>query len=116
MGLPDRLKAVAAIDPEHWAFEREGRRIAWRKLSDTASRLDLLVRAAGVDDGAAIFVVMGNRLESVLSVLATLLADRPAVYVNALLPEDARASRSSARCGRRCWSGRLPTSRRRSPA
>jgi long-chain acyl-CoA synthetase len=90
MNLSNRLKAVAEIAPDQWALERDERRASWGRLRSAGDEIDSLARQAGVTDGAGIFLIVRNSLECAVALIGLLMCERPAVYVNAVQPEERR--------------------------
>lgn len=93
MNLSTHLKAVAAIDPERWALEQDGRQVPWRAITDIASAIEKAVEDAGVPVEAGLFITIKNSLPSALALLGGLVAGRPIVYVNAMQPEEKRVAK-----------------------
>ncbi|HEX5087717.1 MAG TPA: AMP-binding protein [Nocardioides sp.] len=81
--VPDLLTRAAAEDPDRFAIvESGGRRVTWRELEDEAGRLATGLGVAGIVAGHRVMLVLGNRIEFVVTYLAVLRTQAVAVPVN----------------------------------
>lgn len=90
LSLPERLRAIARMEPDRWLLEEGGRRLSWSGVAGVSDSLELAARTAGLGQGACLCVVVRNSLESAAAVLGAVMAGRPVVYLNGLHGEEKR--------------------------
>ncbi len=104
MKLPERLRAVLALDANAPAIEFQQRWHNWGELRAIALAIDSLLAGAGIPEGACVGVLLRNRPELVGALLAVLASGRCLVSVNPLvgaarLSEELRELRLTALIG-----------------
>ena len=88
MSLKQRLLDVFAIDPAAGAVEFKGIWYSWETILETARLLETRLAEAGIDPDAPVGVLIRNRPGHLSALIGLVLADRPIVTVNPLLPDD----------------------------
>ncbi len=87
--IPQRVRAVLALDPDARALQFDGRWRPWRYHAAAVEQLDEILLGHGIRAGAAVGVVMRNRPEIVRTVIALLATGRCIVTLSALVPKAA---------------------------
>jgi acyl-CoA synthetase (AMP-forming)/AMP-acid ligase II len=99
--LPERVRAVLALDPEAPAIEFEGSWHPWRELSDLIEALDAALVGAGLGPHAPVGMLLANSPSLVGAMLAAVATERCIVTLNphqgdAKLARDVRDVRTPA--------------------
>lgn len=107
---PDKETAVSSIrealgrlwaaDDSAAMLHQDGQWVTWGEIRVLTERIDRELTAAGCGEGGRVAVVLGNRKESVASVIALLRTDRTLVTVSPLQPPE-RLSADLAASGTR---------------
>jgi long-chain acyl-CoA synthetase len=84
-GLPERLRAVMALDPSAPALEFGGRWHTWGDLASAADQVDAALRETGLGPGAPVGLMLRNRPPAFGVFLGLLRAGACVVTVNPLL-------------------------------
>jgi len=90
LSLSARLRAVAAVDPQHWALEQDEARLTWSDLTQVADGLEAAAKSAGLPANACICVIVRNALASAAGLVGVLMGVRPVVYVSGVHAEEKR--------------------------
>lgn len=80
--LPDRIRAVLALDPDAPAIEFEGRWHDWRELAQLVDGLDAALTIARTPRGAPIGMILRNTPAMVGAILGAVVAERCIVTLN----------------------------------
>ncbi|MFG1945844.1 class I adenylate-forming enzyme family protein [Nonomuraea sp. NPDC048826] len=91
LDLPERLRAVLAVEPGARALELDGRWCTWGDLAAGARALDERLRSIGAPEGARVGVVMRNRPGVVGAVLGVLAGRYCVVSLSHLAPAESLA-------------------------
>jgi long-chain acyl-CoA synthetase len=83
--IPERLRAVMALDPSAPALEFEGAWASWGELAAAADAVDDVLRGQGLGTGSPVGLMLRNRPEALGALLGLLRAGACVVTVNPLL-------------------------------
>lgn len=90
--LSNIIWAVFEVDPLAEAIEFNGSWVSWGQLHKVGKSLDALLRAAGLNEGARVGMVMRSQPDIVAAIIGTICNERCIVTLNSMLPDDKLAN------------------------
>ncbi len=90
--ISEALGRLWEADDEAGIMQFEGAWISWGRVRTLAEQIDARLAAAGCGPGGRVGVVLGNRMESVAALIATIRGDRTLVTISPLQPVDRLAA------------------------
>lgn len=98
-GLAERIREVFSIDPARTAIEQSGREWSWGRIAELMADIEDRLSEAGLEEGAAIGILLRNRPAHVAALLRVLLSARCVVTVNPFQsPSKIAADLASLKC------------------
>lgn len=90
--LPEALARLWNVDDAAEMVQVDGRWVSWGNVKSLTERIEQQLSAAGCGSGGRVAVVLGNRVESIAALLATICGSRTLVTLSPLQPPERLAA------------------------